>query len=280
MALDPLNPIRFLPLLEFLDLAEASRANPDTVRKLADELDPQPIMEIATPSGTEHQLPRDPAVFGVGAKIAALILDGWSQDSGYPSRSEAQQAVAETLTRLGHPGDVVRAVLTHPGYGISERALEQSPRKREDAIGRSLKEAKSRTSGFPGTAAWGLTPELHRRMIALGLPSLCWPVLVEIWITIDRQTGLSLISADKIASRLRRDRATVYRSAITPLRKAGILEPVPQAAAPGSFPRVAHRLPAAAALGLLVGPSPRIKRLSLTKSARRAPARGRAGEGV
>jgi TOTE conflict system, Archaeo-Eukaryotic Primase domain len=280
VALDPQNPMRILALPEFLDLAEANRANPDIVGKLADELDPQPVKEKASESRERHEFPPDPAVLGVSKEIAELIRDGWSGNSGYRSRSEAQQAVADALKAQGLSDEVARTVLTHPGYGISDRALKQSLRKREDAIGRSLKKATSRTAASPGTAAWGLTPELHRRMIALRLAPLCWPVVVEIWMTTDRQTGLSFISVDTIASRLRRNPSTIYRSAITPLREAGFLEAVPQPAAPGSFPRVGYRLLAAGPLGLLVDPSAMKERLRPIKSTGSIPARGREREGV
>src|SRR5207245_245426 len=82
VALDSQNPSRFLTLEQFLDLAEASRVDPDIVGLLADELDPQRAESVSALTAGER-LPEDPAALRVSQKIAALIRDGWIEGCGY-----------------------------------------------------------------------------------------------------------------------------------------------------------------------------------------------------
>lgn len=232
--------LRPLSLSEFLNLAEASQVDPDHVRavaeKLASEEDASPTRDVLT------ALPDAPARLGVSPEIAALILQGWTPGSKYPSRSEAQLAVTCALLQAGHSEDVVVGVLICPRYGIAERALEQLPQRRADALTRCLAKARARIGTFPASAAGSLTPSLHRRLVALRLLPLAWPVLAEILATTDRATGLSFVTAASMAKRFRVSRATVYRMGLMPLRRAGLVEAVPLDKHPGQWGRTAFRV--------------------------------------
>jgi len=247
-ALDLQNHYRPLSLEEFLDLAEASRVSPDVVRVLAEDGDSvaekDGISETAATAATlpPRQHTVDVAQLRISDAMRELIVNG-SQDSTYRSRSEAQQAVACALVNTGYDDELIAGILTNPAYGISDRALHQSSRAREDAIRRSIEKARStRIAVIGAPLSVDLLLELHQRMIALGLPALAWPVLIEVLRAVDRSTGLSFATARSIALRLRRDRATVYRSGLGPLRKSGILEAVPLEGRRGQWRRVAHRL--------------------------------------
>lgn len=238
-ALDPQS-LQPLSLEAFLDLAEGSLVAPDHVRALAEELADEEGAALSR--GESPELPDDPAEFGVSPAIAALIRQGWTRESKYPSRSEAQLAVTDALLQAGHSEDVVIGVLTCPRYGIAARALEQSPARRTDALARCLAKARARLATFPASVAGSLTPSLHRRLVALQVPPLAWPVVAEILATTDRATGLSLVTTRSLARKLGRAPSTVYRAALIPLREADVVEAVPLARAGGRWGRVAYRV--------------------------------------
>lgn len=258
-ALDLKNAHRTLSLAEFLDLAEASLADPERVRELAEEMRAEEVPAVhqvaggngASPCALPRsqagiELPKDSGLLGVSPEIETLIRDGWREGCGYRSRSEAQQAVTCALVNVGHEDSTIVAVMTCPTYGISKRALEQSKKKQEDALRRCIQEARApklngvAVVGYNGYAA--ITALLHRRMLDLKLAPLAWPILAEIVTTIDRATGLSLVSPSTLAKRLGCDPRTVYRYGIGPLRKVGILEAVPLEQTGGRWGRVVHRV--------------------------------------
>jgi len=241
VALDPHDRWRALSLEDFLDLAEARLIVPATMDLAFDSLQPEELEPprddiLATPN--RLRLPSDPSDLGLSPELAALVWDGWVSESRYRSRSEAQQAVVDGLVNAGHNDSVIHAVLTSPGYGISERALQQSARTQADQIDRCI--SKGRASRVMGPSVPGVPRdiELHRRM----LPPLAWPVLFEIRATTDQTTGFSLVTARSLALRLGVDQSTVHRSALRPLRQLGLLESVPFERHAGQWQRVAHRI--------------------------------------
>lgn len=237
-AFDPGPPCRDLALAEFLEVAEASQVEPERIRAWAEELGEE---DAPPPRDALTALPEDPARLGVSPEIAALIRTG---DPGqqYDSRSEVQLAVACALVGAGQADDTILAVLTWPGYGISQRALEQSPARRADAIRRCIEKARARVLSIPTAAAGSLTPILHRRLKAAGCPPLAWAVLAEILSTVDRKTGLSLATAHSLAAQLRCARATIYRTGLGPLLEVGIVESVSLVRGRGQWARTAFRV--------------------------------------
>jgi hypothetical protein len=250
VALDPTNPNRVLPLMEFLALAESSRVTPDVLDRVhetlgLDEPDHLDVQHADRPEGSRPK--QDPGALGLSAELTALVRDGWSSASKYPSRSEAQQAVVNGLFHVGHDDQTIRAVLSCPDYGISARVIEGTPRKRAADIDRCIRKARASHLGRPKAQPHRVPAvELHRCLRDAAMPPLAWPIVFEIMATTDYATGLSLMTAPSLARRFGIGPATVYR-ALSQLRAAGFLEPVPLAQSAGQWSRVAHRLIASSA---------------------------------
>jgi hypothetical protein len=246
VALD-VKTLRPLALEDFLDRAEAGRVAPDLIRFHAGDRDEDGGDQHAH---REHrrasrvaELPEDPADLGVKPRVADLIRDGWSQNSGYPSRSEALQAVADALVNSGHDDVTIRTVFLNQNYNISERLFERSSSQAEAEIARCIAKARATSRPSRHLARGGLiSMTVHKRMVDLGLPPLAWPVLAEIARTVDYGTGVSIVTMDSLAKRLGRSRASIHRLAIKPLRNAGILAAVPLKRQAGQWQRVGHRV--------------------------------------
>jgi hypothetical protein len=245
VALDP-DTCRPMELEAFLDRAEAGRVSPDLIRACAEDVsgDEEPGEGGEQPRPSAERLPGNPAELGLKPCFADLIRRGWSPDSEYHSRSEAQQAVADALVNAGHDDATIMAVMLNPAYGISARVLERSPAQAQAQVTRCI--AKARASSRPRRVVAGglIAPAVHRHMVDRGLPPLAWQVLAEISATVDYRTGVSIVTANSLARRLGRHRVTILRDAIKPLRSAGVLEAVPLERQDGRWPRIGHRLTA------------------------------------
>lgn len=68
----------------------------------------------------------------VSDRIKELILSGWHEGCGYPSRSEADAAVVTAMLAAGHTADEVRSVFA--SYPIGEKTQENGDRYLEHTI--------------------------------------------------------------------------------------------------------------------------------------------------
>jgi hypothetical protein len=240
VALDP-KKLRPLAFEDFLERAEQGRVSPDLIRSRAEAADDDGRDELAE-LHPHAELPDDPAELGLQPRLADLIRMGWSESCGYRSRSEAQQATVDALVNRGYDDVTIQAVMKHPGYGISARARERSPFQAQAEIARCIH--KARATSRPSRYVTGglISTGAHRAMADKRLPPLAWPVLAEIAITTDYSTGISIMTMDSLAKRLRRSRAAIHRDAIKPLRDAGIVERVPLQREHGRWQRVGHRI--------------------------------------
>ncbi len=245
VALDPIDPSRWLSLMEFLTLAESSRVTPDALDGVHETLglDERDLLGVQHSDPPEGSSPKqDPGALGLSRELTVLVRDGWSPASKYPSRSEAQQAVVNGLVHAGHGDLAIQAVLRCPDYGISARALESTPRKLATDIDRCIQKARTTHLGrSKAQPPQFQAVELHRSLRDAAMPPLAWPIVFEIMATTDYATGLSLMTAPSLARRFGIGPATVYR-VLSQLRAAGFLEPVRLARPAGRWSRVAHRL--------------------------------------
>jgi hypothetical protein len=170
------------------------------------------------PPGRLPALPTAVEDLGLTGRLADLAEHGWQEGCGYRTRSEAQQAVLVALVNLGHPDDVLWAVLLHDKWRIGERT-SATGRQRAD-YARSIQRAREYAETHPLTTRVGAVPQEAWRRLK-GEP-LAFMVLATVALRVNRETGWAMVTVKGLGRTIGRSEPSIKR-ALAKLKKAGLL---------------------------------------------------------